>query len=471
MTSAQTLADVASAYLLNAQARADLQESADISREASLHDSLTGLPNRALILERLEHASQRGRRSHKTMVLFFLDLDDFKQVNDRHGHQVGDELLVATAKRMTEVMRPGDTIARISGDEFVILCEDLDTAAHAETILKRLDVAFEAPFVLSGVELNVTASIGTAVTTPGDKAPEQLIHNADLAMYQMKGRAIGAGNVFDLTPDAPVDRDSLAGALPGAVERGEFSLDYQPIVDTITGRLTGVEALLRWTHPGRGLVAPMLVIPLAEQSGQIVEIGRWVLARAWADRLNWAEHHDGTVGVSVNVSAHQFMAPGFSDMVAAILLSGVTDPRLLTLEVTEGVFVRDADRAIVVLKTLKDMGVTLALDDFGTGYSSLSQLLNYPVDTIKVDRTFVADLAPDTATETLVAAVIDLAHGLNMTVVSEGVETIDQHNDLTRLGTDACQGFYFARPMPADAIQALLQSGSGGDGTRLPIAA
>jgi diguanylate cyclase (GGDEF)-like protein len=472
MTAAQTLADVAAAYLLNAQSRADLQESADYSREASLHDSLTGLPNRSLMLERLEHASQRGRRSHKTMALFFVDVDHFKEVNDIHGHQVGDELLIAIAERMTDTMRPGDTVARISGDEFVILCEDLDAPSHAETILARLDALFDAPFPLSQIQLVVTASIGSAVTTPGAKAPEQLIHHADLAMYQMKRRALGARNRFDASDrlNGAPDPDSLAGALPGAVERGEFRLDYQPIVDTSTGRLTAVEALLRWIHPTRGLVPPSRVIPLAEQSGHIIEIGRWVLGQAWSDLRTWEGARDKRVAVSVNISAHQFMAAGFADMVAAVLLSGETDPRLLTLEVTESVFIRDAERAIVVLKTLKSLGVTLALDDFGTGYSSLSQILSYPVDTVKVDRTFVANLAPDTTSETLVTAVVDLAHKLGMTVVSEGVETVDQYNQLSRLGTDACQGFYFARPMPADHINTLLQ-GTGGRGTRLPIAA
>jgi diguanylate cyclase (GGDEF)-like protein len=472
MRSAQTLADVAAAYLLNAQARSDLQDSADRSREASLHDSLTGLPNRMLILERLDHASQRGRRSHKAMALFFVDLDHFKDVNDTHGHQIGDELLVATAERLTAAMRPGDTIARLSGDEFVILCEDLEAPSHAETILARLDAVFDVPFTLSTVELAVTASIGTAVTKPGAKAPEQLIHHADLAMYEMKRRPLGGRNgLLPTDANGAADLDSLAGALPGALERGECHVEYQPIVDTRSGRVTGAEALLRWMHPSRGLVPPSLVIPLAEQSGQIAEIGQWVLGRAWSDRCGWESKRGDDVAVSVNVSAHQLMAAGFADMVATVLLSGVSDPGLLTLEVTESIFIRDPERAIVVLTTLKEIGVTLALDDFGTGYSSLSQMLSYPVDTIKVDRTFVADLAPATASETLVTAVIDLAHGLGMTVVSEGVETLDQYEALTRLGTDACQGFYFARPMRADSINTLLEGGTAGQGTRLPVAA
>jgi EAL domain-containing protein (putative c-di-GMP-specific phosphodiesterase class I) len=222
-------------------------------------------------------------------------------------------------------------------------------------------------------------------------------------------------------------------------------------------------------HPTRGLVPPTLAIPLAEQSGDIAEIGRWVLGQAWSDRSRWKYEGGDDITVSVNVSAHQLMAAGFADTVAAVLLRGEADPRLLTLEVTEGAFIRDAERAAIVLRTLREIGVTLALDDFGTGYSSLSQILNYPVDTIKVDRTFVSDLAPDTTSETLVTAVIDLAHQLGMTVVSEGVETIEQHNQLTQLGTDACQGFYFARPMPAHSIDTLLEKATAYDGIRLPL--
>jgi diguanylate cyclase (GGDEF)-like protein len=472
MTAAQTLADVAAAYLLNAQRRADLQDSADRSRDASLHDALTGLPNRALMLERLEHAFLRGRRSHKTTALFFVDLDQFKDVNDTYGHQLGDELLVAVGERLSGTLRPGDTLARLSGDEFVILCEDLDDPSHADTILGRIDDVLDPPFVLSEVELTVTASVGSAVTGPDEQAPAQLIHDADVAMYRAKRQKIRGRHVLDLRElnDAQ-NQDSLEEALPGAIGRGELYLDYQPIVDTLDGRLTGVEALLRWTHPSRGLVSPALLIPLAEQSGQIVEIGQWVLKQAWTDRHQWGSEGVQDLAVSVNVSADQLMAAGFADMVATVLLAASTDPRLLTLEVTESVFVRDSERAAIVLKALKDIGVVLALDDFGTGYSSLNHLLKYPVDTIKVDRAFVTNLGRDAASNTIVTAVIKLAHGLGMTVVSEGVETIEQHHELTQLGCDSCQGFYFARPMPAASLEALIQDCVGnGNKLRLPTA-
>jgi EAL domain-containing protein (putative c-di-GMP-specific phosphodiesterase class I) len=291
-------------------------------------------------------------------------------------------------------------------------------------------------------------------------------------MYRAKRQKIRGGHVLDLSElnDAQ-NQDSLEEALPGVIGRGELYLDYQPIVDTLDGRLTGVEALLRWTHPSRGLVSPALLIPLAEQSGQIVEIGQWVLKQAWTDRHRWGSEGVQDLAVSVNVSADQLMAAGFADMVATVLLAASTDPRLLTLEVTESVFVRDSERAVIVLKALKDIGVVLALDDFGTGYSSLNHLLKYPVDTIKVDRAFVTNLGRDAASNTIVTAVIELAHGLGMTVVSEGVETIEQHHELTQLGCDSCQGFYFARPMPAASLEALIQDCVGnGNKLRLPTA-
>ena len=456
MDAAQTLADVAAAYLLNAQARGDLEDSANRSREASLHDVLTGLPNRALLLERLEHAFLRCRRTQMTTALFFVDLDEFKAVNDTHGHQIGDELLIAVGERLTTALRPGDTVARLSGDEFVVLCEDLADVAQADTIRNRIVSALGPPFVLGGVELLITASIGSAVTARGEHPPAQLLHDADVAMYRIKRRNHARPGLERSDFEYAQQSEDLEVALPGAIGRGELHLDYQPIVNTSDGRVTGFEALLRWTHPTRGLVAPLLVIPLAEQSGQIVEIGEWVLKQAWAERQRWDDEQGSDHVLSVNVSEHQFMAAGFADMVATVLLNGSTDPSLLMLEVTDSVFIRDHARATVVHQALKKMGVMLALDDFGTGYSSLTHLLNYPVDTIKVDRTFVTSLGRDAVSDAIVAGVTNLAHGLGMNVVAEGVETIEQRNELARLGCDSCQGFYFARPMSAAVLETLM---------------
>jgi diguanylate cyclase (GGDEF)-like protein len=459
MKTAQTLADVAAAYLLNAQARADLQDTSDRSREAALHDALTGLPNRTLILERLEHAFLRGQRTNKTSALFFIDLDRFKEVNDAHGHGAGDELLVAVGERLTRVLRPGDTLARLYGDEFVILCEDLDDASQADAIAARADAALILPFSLSDAEVTLTASIGIAFTGRGGDSPEQLLHDADSAMYRAKNRSVRRRQLVDLRElHRAEDNTSLKRALPGAAERGELQLAYQPIVDTVDGRLAGVEALLRWKHPTRGLIPPTVVIPLAEQSGLIVDVGRWVLEQAWADGQRWQrQKQPDDFGMSVNVSAHQLMSVGFADAVEAVLGSTSTSPDLLTLEVTESVFVRDGKRALFVLNDLRDIGVKLALDDFGTGYSSLSYLMKFPVDIVKVDRTFVAELEEDSASHTIVAAFIQLAHDLGMSIVCEGVETVEQHDELSRIGCDSCQGFYFGAPMSASRLDSLIR--------------
>jgi diguanylate cyclase (GGDEF)-like protein len=462
LRAAQTLADVAAAYLINAQARSDLQDASDQSREAALHDALTGLPNRALILERLEHAFLRGRRSGKTSAVFFIDLDDFKSVNDTHGHRIGDELLIAVAERLTGVLRPGDTLARLSGDEFVILCEDLDDPAQADAIAARSHAAMAEPFMLAGTALNISASIGIAFTGRDDNAPQQLIHDADVAMYQEKHRGHASQEILDLREvHLEAHQAGLARALTGAAERGELHLAYQPIVTTAGGELRGVEALLRWTHASRGLVPSSVFIPFAEQSGTIVELGRWVLEQACQDRERLQAGRSHALDLSVNVSAHQFMAAGFVRSVASILAATETDPALVTLEVTESIFVRDVERTRIVLSELKALGVKLALDDFGTGYSSLSRLLELPMDTVKIDRSFVANLRREPDGHPVVTSIIQLAHGLGMGVIAEGVETAEQHHTLTGLGCDYCQGYYFARPMTAASLHALTEHQAG----------
>jgi diguanylate cyclase (GGDEF)-like protein len=464
LATAQTLADVAAAYLLNATARADLQDASDRSREAALHDALTGLPNRVLVLERLEHAFDRGRRSGKTSAVFFVDLDRFKTVNDSHGHHTGDELLVAVAKRLSRLLRPGDTLGRLHGDEFVILCEDLDDASEADIILTRIDEALSAPFALSGAQVVITASVGLAFAGRDSTGPDQLLHDADAAMYVAKRQRHGSGRVFDLRDENLADHQSgLDIDLRGVSARGELELDYQPVVDTLTGQMTGVEALLRWRHPARGLVAPSVVIPIAEQSGLIPEIGQWVLEHAWNEHQSWQRRHRlDEVALSVNVSAHQLMSAGFVSIVRSVLEAAHQTPGLLTLELTESIFVRDAGRALIVLKDLKQLGVRLALDDFGTGYSSLYYLSRFPVDIIKIDRAFIADLGLDASNDLIVAAMIRLAHDLGMTTVAEGVETPDQHRLLGELGCDHCQGFYFARPMAPARLHDLLDHRSAG---------
>jgi diguanylate cyclase (GGDEF)-like protein len=470
MEAAQTLADVAAAYLINAQARADLRDSSDQSREKALHDALTGLPNRVLLMERLDHAVLRGRRSNKLAAVLFADLDQFKLVNDMYGHAVGDALLIAVAGRLSAVLRPGDTLARMSGDEFVILCEDLDKPAEIEAIAARVVDAIARPFVLGGVKVEVTASVGIAYSGRGDLLSNQLLQDADTAMYQAKRSGGARHQVVDLREQhLASERTNMERQLRGAHRRGELRTEYQPVVATSDGRIIGVEALLRWAHPTGSLVMPAVVVPLAEQSGLITQIGRWVLEQACPDRNRWrTQGHTDELTVAVNVSAYQLMSPDFVGAVDNVLVDSSTDPRLLTLEMTETVFLQDSERAQVVLSELKKMGVNLALDDFGTGYSSLNYLKQFPIDIVKIDRGFVADMNDDPASHAIVSAVIELAHLLGMTVVAEGVETIEQRDQLASLGCDSCQGFYFAHPMSADDLDILMRGPVPGSSLHFP---
>ena len=471
MRAAQTLADVAAAYLVNAQARAELRDSTDHFRESSLHDPLTGLPNRLLFSQLLRHAVQRGRRSHKKLAVLFADLDRFKQVNDVHGHQIGDDLLVAVAERLTRLLRPGDTMARLSGDEFVILCEDLDHEFLAEALATRIGTALTAPFVFGVIELNMTASVGIAFAGLGEDVPELLLQQADAAMYQAKRKGGGRHAVLDLREQELADlRAELEHDLQGATGRGEMRADYQPIVSTDDGRIVGVEALLRWEHPSRGLVPPMTVVPMAEQHGLISEIGRWMLEQACHDRNRWQEdlQHDD-LQVSVNVSSHQLMSPTFCGTVESVLSDTHTAPALLTLEVTEGLFVEDIDRAITVLHDLKELGVSFALDNFGTGFLSLSQLRRFPVDFLKIDHAFIGGLGRGKRNSAIVSALVDLGHALDMTIVAEGVETLRQKQEASALGCEFSQGYFFAHPMTADSLDREIHATTAGP--RYPLAA
>jgi diguanylate cyclase (GGDEF)-like protein len=454
MEAAQTLADVASAYLLNAQSRADLFESHARFRDTALHDGLTGLPNRALCLERLEHALLRGRRSGKSVAVFFADLDEFKAINDLHGHRAGDEVLVAVAKRLTGLIRPGDTLGRISGDEFVVLCEDLDDTSEVAAIAERIHEGLELPFVILGTELRVTASVGVAFSGHHDHIPEQILHRADTAMYRAKRRGGAGHEVLDLRENRSVNRQAeLTYDLGGALSRSEFRLVYQPIVAMGSGQVVGVEALLRWAHPNRGTVAPAMFLPLAERSGLIAEIGRWVVAAALADRTSWSGGTSpGPAGLSLNVSVPELMSPGFAADVAGLLVAAGADPAAITLDVTERAFIQDGQRAMVVLSDLKQFGMSIALDDFGTGYSSLSHLQRFPIDVVKIDRSLVASLPTNRSSHSIVEALVGLCHKMGMTVTAEGVETAEQHEQLVSLDCDSCQGYHFARPMQPERL-------------------
>ncbi len=460
MAAAQTLADVAAAYLLNAQARQEALEISDRFQSRALHDTLTGLPNRSLLLQRLEHAAQRAHRSHGQAAVLFADLDRFKWVNDTYGHAVGDELLVAVARRLAAVVRPGDTLARVSGDEFVILCEDLAHDGDATSLATRVTDAFLDPFHLGGTELAMTASVGIAYSGPGEAVTEQLITHADVAMYRAKRLGGATHHVIDLRGANRVgDRNLLDRDLRSALSEGHLDVAYQPIVRTADGVVTGVEALLRWTHPEQGAIPALTTVSIAEENGLITGIGAWVLERSCTDRGRWlAERPDQPVEVSVNVSVRQLIGPGFRDTVARVLESTQMDPAALVLEVTEGVFIDDVSRATEVLVDLKTLGVQLALDDFGSGYCSLGYLRRLPVDRIKIDQGFVADIGHDASGAAIVEAVTDLAHVLGLSVTAEGVETPRQHEVIAGIECDLAQGFLYSHPVPASDVVPLLRA-------------
>jgi diguanylate cyclase (GGDEF)-like protein len=382
---------------------------------------------------------ERARRSHHITAVLFIDLDAFKSINDLYGHHVGDELLVAVAGRLTTLLRPGDALCRIGGDEFVALCEDMATAADAEAIAARITSALAEPFPLPSLTVTVSGSVGIAFSGPGQDMPV-ILRNADFAMYQAKNDGGGRYRVSDPNARLAADRRNHLDA--------ELDLAYQPIVSLSTGHLAGVEALLRWNHPVQGLVMPTVVIPSAERTGMIIPLGEWVLQQACRDLVQWKRDGLAVPQLAVNVSARQVMGPSFAQTVAAVLNDTGADPTALCLEVTESLFLGDTERAAGVMNEIKDLGVQLSLDDFGTGYSSLTYLQSFPVDIVKIDRSFTARIAKSESTRSIVHAMIDLSHVLDMTVVAEGVETPDDLERITEMGADYGQGFHFSRPIP-----------------------
>ncbi len=470
--SAQILADVAAAYIHNAQGRADAVNTMDQLRERSLHDPLTGLANRVLLKERLEHAVARAIRSHQVVAVLFVDLDHFKAVNDTFGHDVGDKLLQAVADRLNKIVRASDTLARLSGDEFVFLCEDLETAESARGVAERVVSALEPVFDFDDLQLQVSASVGLAFAGPGDQMPESLLRDADFAMYQAKQAGGAQHQVLDIGSRlAAEQRGVIARELREALDRSEFHLVYQPVVEVKNGHMLGVEALLRWQHPTRGCIAPKEFLPTAEQTGIIEQLGEWVLTQACRDLKRWHSTYGQALidHVTVNVSPHQVMAPGLDVTVKRALEATGVNPAQVFLEVTENAFLEDGTRAGSVLEQIRMLGVGLVLDDFGTGFSSLNYLRRFPFDVLKIDRTFIGGLASRDGTREIVAAVIDLAHALELLVVAEGIETQQQLSAIADLGADNAQGFYLCRPLSADHFEQRILQPAGTAPIRLPL--
>jgi len=425
----------------------------------ALHDALTGLPNRALFLDRLGQALTRLDRRHTYVAVLFLDLDRFKVVNDSLGHGAGDRLLVDVAKRLAGVLRGGDSAARFGGDEFVILCEEVAGERQAIAIAERIAASLETPFLVGEEEVFVRTSVGIALAAGPEARPEAVIRDADAAMYRAKERGGGVFEVFDDgMRERALRRLETENRLHRALHQGEFVLHYQPQVLLATGAVSGVEALVRWEHPERGLVPPGEFIASAEETGLIIALGAWVLEEACRQAAEWATARgDGPpLVVSINLSPRQIAHPDLVATVAEVLERTGADPATLCLEVTETAVMDDHEAAAAVLNKLKELGLTLAIDDFGTGYSSLRALQRFPFDTVKIDRSFVQGIESSEQEAAIVAAIVSLSHALGLKTVAEGVEEIAQVDRLRALGCDVAQGFFYARPMSPSELSSKL---------------
>lgn len=465
-----TLADVACRMLPRRNARGELKGAFVVTGALSdlpcyqAHlamrtncDALTALPNRRLFRENVSEALNRSRHSGQQGAVMFLDLDNFKDVNDALGHGGGDELLTVIAQRLAVCQRGDDVLARIGGDEFALLAEQLSGHEEARLLAQQLLAAVREPVVIAGVELVVSCSIGVTLFPSDLGGPDTLLRNADTALFRAKDAGRNSCQFFTYDMNRAVRRRVEIGRqLRNAVRQREFSLVYQPRIGLDGDRLVGVEALLRWNNSQLGTVSPQEFIPVAEETGLIVGIGEWVLREACAQAVQWREASGREVSVAVNISARQFVDTDIVQAVADVLAETGLSNRLLELELTESVLMRDTAGAVDTLERLHAAGIRVALDDFGTGYSSLSYLKRFPIDYLKVDRSFVADITRDVHDEAIVTTIVALAHGLGMRVVAEGVETREQLALLRHLRCDEVQGYLLGRPMPADQLLAQL---------------
>jgi diguanylate cyclase (GGDEF)-like protein len=440
---AQTMANEAGVLFENARLYEQI-------RHQAFYDHLTGLPNRALFGDRASHAlARRSAAGGPRPALLFVDIDDFKVVNDRFGHETGDQVLAGVAARLQGLLRVGDTVARLSGDEFGILIEDVDDQAEAEVIAARVVAAFEHPLEFEGRLVPVSVSVGLDVAEPGADS-ETLIRNADFAMYGAKQTGKSRFHVYAESERAMADEGArLRSDLRTAVDRGELRVHYQPIVDLWTGAVSSVEALIRWQHPERGLLAPAAFVPIAEETGAVIELGAWVLETACARAKDWQTADPG-LAVSVNLSGRQLQDARLIPQVSHALDQSGLGPGSLVLEVTESVLVADPGTE-AVLQQLKALGVRLAIDDFGTGYSSISYLRRFPIDILKIDREFTRDIESPQG-EALFNGIVQLGRSLGLRVVAEGIETDGQRRRVARSSCDFGQGYFFARPTSADAV-------------------
>jgi len=427
----------------------------------AFHDGLTGLPNRAWFMEQLEASLDQSQlQPGRLFAVLFLDLDRFKLINDSIGHMVGDQLLIGIAQRLRNGVRPGDKVARLGGDEFTILLDGIRDVHEAEEIAERIQKLVSQPFILNGYEVYTTVSIGLALSNLGYVQPEDFLRDADTAMYHAKSLGKARHAIFDKGMHAnAVNLLQLETDLRRAIDRGEFFLEYQPIVALETGRLTGFEALVRWQHPERGLVSPNEFISVAEDTGYIVPIGRWVLFEACRQMQQWREVHalKEPLSISVNLSSKQFTHANLLEQIVEVLKETRLDPLALKLEITESIVMENIEAASGMLEQLRALGVELSIDDFGTGYSSLSYLHRLPIDTLKIDRSFVTQMDENSENKEIIRTIILLAQNLNKGVIAEGVETKEQVALLRAWHCQGAQGFYFSRPLKAEAADKMVR--------------
>jgi diguanylate cyclase (GGDEF)-like protein/PAS domain S-box-containing protein len=431
-------------------------------QHAAMHDALTGLPNRAYLMDLLRRALERAKRhSDQIVAVMFIDLDRFKIVNDSLGHASGDQLLTVVGHRLQECMRGGDTVARLGGDEFAVVVEEITRPEDAVQVAQRLQSVLSAPVTLAGREVFTTASIGIALSMTTGDAPDDLLKKADLAMYAAKNNGKARHSVFDTaTQTRTLDKLQLEVDFRGALDHDEFVLHYQPIVSLLTGEMTGMEALVRWQHPGRGLLGPGEFVPMAEETGLIVPLGAWVLRAACVQLSRWHAEGHTHLRVAVNVSAHQLRTPTFVEHLRTVLAETHLPPHAVELEITESAAMQDVEQTLAVLRTLRELGVYIAIDDFGNSYSALGYLKHLPANTLKIDRSFVSNIAHDRNDAAITSAMIAMAGVLNMNVVAEGVETQNQLNTLIAYNCGEVQGFLASRPLPAEALSERLKTGA-----------
>lgn len=427
----------------------------------AFHDSLTNLPNRPLFEDRLQRALARAQRNQNTIAVLFLDLDGFKLIDDSFGHKVGDRLLVMVSERLDSCLRDEDTLARLGGDEFTILLENIQDIEDATSVANRIAKQLELPFSLEEHEIFISASIGIAISTGDRDRPEEFLRDADVAMYAAKKSGKANHQVCNLNMASQARQQLLLETeLRRAIERQEFRVYYQPVIHLDTGKIVELEALVRWQHPLRGLVPPLEFIPLAEETGLIIPLGQWILEEACKQLRAWHLQYptDPPLVVGVNLSTKQLEQSQLEDKIATILREQNLEPGSLKLEITESAILGDTKANLNVLRKLNDLGVQLAIDDFGTGFSALNYLKQFPVDTLKIDRSFVNGLGSNPEDTAIVHVIIAFAKALNLGITAEGIETANQLAILCELKCDRCQGYYFSKPLPGDEIGQILAS-------------